>query len=170
VTHKSERIAELVEGCRGNGLEARYLGYFQCFNRQLYFEAHEVLEDLWLEQRGTANARFYQGLIQLAGAFVHLQKIRPGPAAALFQLAIDNLQKYPATHERLNVAGLLARLQDWRARLLSGDCKDATTDAVGRPEFSFQGGLERIELGERAMHNEPATIPLNGPSTGPVTS
>ena len=30
--------------------DRRYLGYFDCFNRQHYFEAHEVLEALWLPQ------------------------------------------------------------------------------------------------------------------------
>ena len=43
-------------------------------------------------QRHTPNDGFYKGLIQLAGAFVHLQKDRLRPAASLFRLA----QKYLA--------------------------------------------------------------------------
>ena len=83
------------------------VSYFECFNQQRFFEAHEVLEALWLPQRQGPNGSFYKGLIQLAGAFVHLQKNRLGPAVALFELARANLQKYPAIHEGLAVDGVL---------------------------------------------------------------
>src|SRR5512138_3218123 len=99
MSRKSEKIAALIESCRGQQQHPNYLGYFECFNRGLYFEAHDVLEELWLQDRGGANDSFYKGLIQLAGAFVHLQKQRLQPAAALFRLAEANLQKYPREHE-----------------------------------------------------------------------
>ena len=47
-----------------------------------------------------ANYGFYKGLIQFAGAFVHLQKDRLRPAAALFKLSRSYLEKYPIHHER----------------------------------------------------------------------
>src|SRR5215510_9480322 len=98
MSKKSSKIAALIEGCRGRELDAHYLGYFECFNRQLFYEAHDVLEQLWLAQRSGTNGDFYKGLIQLAGGFVHLQKNRLRPAAALFKLADANLQKYPDPH------------------------------------------------------------------------
>src|SRR5262249_26033089 len=84
VSRKSARIAAMIENLRGNALDAHYLGYFECFNQQLFYEAHDVLEELWLGHRGQANDLFFKGLIQLAGAFVHLQKGRLQPAGALF--------------------------------------------------------------------------------------
>src|SRR4029079_18573679 len=102
MSSKSPKIAALLEHCHVTKVDAHYLGYFECFNRQLFFEAHEVLEELWLADRHGANGNFYKGLIQLAGAFVHLQKERPGPATALFKLAQANLQQYPAVHEQLD--------------------------------------------------------------------
>ena len=99
------------------GFDPRYLGFFGCFNRQRYFEAHEVLEALWLPQRQAPNGAFYKGLIQLAGAFVHWQRNRPGPAAALFGLARANLRGYPATHEGLDVEGVLALIEEWLQQL-----------------------------------------------------
>jgi predicted metal-dependent hydrolase len=119
VSHKSARIATMIESFRGQELDAHYLGYFDCFNRQLFYEAHDVLEDLWLPDRHDANGNFYKGLIQLAGAFVHLQKDRLRPAAALFKLARTNLGKYPRVHERLNVAAMLELIADWLFRLES---------------------------------------------------
>jgi uncharacterized protein len=72
-----------------------------------------VLEELWLEQRGTPKDLFYKGLIQLAGAFVHVQKKRPRPAIALFQLARRNLGKYPTSYESLDIAKLQVRIDAW---------------------------------------------------------
>jgi len=103
----------MIESFRGQELDAHYLGYFDCFNRQLFYEAHDVLEDLWLKDKHGPNGAFYKGLIQLAGAFVHLQKDRLRPAAALFKLAQANLEKYPRQHERLDVAAVGRLIRSW---------------------------------------------------------
>jgi predicted metal-dependent hydrolase len=113
VSRKSAKIAELIEQCRGHALDAHYLGYFECFNRQLFYEAHDVLEELWLDDRKGPNDAFYKGLIQLAGAFVHLQKNRVRPSAALLKLARANLEKYPAVHQHLNVWQVLKVIHEW---------------------------------------------------------
>jgi predicted metal-dependent hydrolase len=125
VSKKSAKIAALIESCRGRGLDAHYLGYFLCFNQGLFYEAHDVLEELWLAQRGAGNDAFYKGLIQLAGAFVHLQKHslprpRLKPAAALLRLARGNLSRYPAVHEQLDLNRVLALIEDWLKRLEAG--------------------------------------------------
>jgi predicted metal-dependent hydrolase len=120
VTHKSARIAAMIESFRGQELNAHYLGFFDCFNRQLFYEAHDVLEDLWLPDRHGGNGNFYKGLIQLAGAFVHLQKNRLRPSAALFKLARANLETYPAIHEHLDLLAVLAMIAEWLQRLEQG--------------------------------------------------
>jgi predicted metal-dependent hydrolase len=112
---KKEKMAGLVEQWRGQDGDPHYLGYFDCFNRGLFYEAHDVLEQLWLADRHGPNGSFYKGLIQLAGAFVHLQKNRLRPASALFKLADANLKKYPPQHEQLDlceISGLIARWLD----------------------------------------------------------
>jgi predicted metal-dependent hydrolase len=128
VSKKSARIAEMIQGLQGGGLDGHYLGYFECFNQQLYYEAHDVLEELWLAQRGQANDLFYKGLIQLAGAFVHLQKNRLGPSGALFRLARNNLAKYPTVHERLDLAGVLGMIESWLTALENGDGNPLTAE------------------------------------------
>jgi len=117
VSHKSARIAAQIESFRGQELDAHYLGYFDCFNEQLFYEAHDVLEELWLKDKHGPNGAFYKGLIQLAGAFVHLQKDRLRPAAALFKLALANLEKYPREHEHLNLAAVCQLIQKWLGSL-----------------------------------------------------
>lgn len=97
----------------GQGVDPRYAGYFALFNAQKFYEAHDILEDLWLPDRRGPNGDFYKGLIQLAGAFVHLQKNRLRPSAALFKLAQANLGKYPSRHEQLDLAAVHRLMGRW---------------------------------------------------------
>ena len=120
VSRKHKRIAELVEPHDGHKLNKHYLGYFHCFNCQLFYEAHEVLEHIWLKDKQGPNGAFYKGLIQLAGAFVHLQKNRPQPAAALFKLALANFDKYSGVHEYLNMDATCQLARDWLSGLERG--------------------------------------------------
>ncbi len=115
--NKHERIAELAKTFAAAGVNPRYAGYFALFNQQKFYEAHDILEDLWLPDRHGANGNFYKGLIQLAGAFVHLQKNRLRPSAALFKLAQANLEKYASPHEKLNLVAVQELIAGWLWRL-----------------------------------------------------
>ena len=131
----------MIESLQGRDLDAHYLGYFECFNLQLFYEAHDVLEELWLAQRGAKNDLFYKGLIQLAGAFVHLQKNRLKPAAALFRLAQNNISKYPPAHERLDVTVVLELINNWLAQLESTDFTLNPLRPDNAPKLNlYQGG------------------------------
>ncbi len=110
----------MIESFQGQAYDAHYLGFFDCFNRQLFYEAHDVLEDLWLADKQGPNGDFYKGLIQLAGAFVHLQKNRLRPAAALFKLSRANFLKYPARHEGLVLGDILQTIAGWLTALEAG--------------------------------------------------
>jgi len=116
---KTERIAEFVTGledCSGNGGDPYLAGYFACFNSGRYYEAHDVLEDLWIRQgKEHPDYAFLKGLIQLAGGFVHLrlQHLYPehprhgrrlAPACRLLSLAAGNLRSYPENHLGVDVA------------------------------------------------------------------
>jgi predicted metal-dependent hydrolase len=104
MSHKSPKIDALLAGfAELPGFDRHYVGFFRCFNAQLYYEAHDVLEEIWLPIRGRPQARFYQGLIQMAGGFVHLQKQRLGPASRLFALALANFEEYPARHAGIDL-------------------------------------------------------------------
>ncbi len=121
MSHKSGKIEQLIAAFRGRDLDPHYLAYFDCFNRQLFFEAHDVVEAIWLGQRRDSNGPFYKGLIQLAGAFVHLQKNRLAPAAALFRLARENLSGYPETHDRLDLPSVRRLIEQWLGKLEAGN-------------------------------------------------
>ena len=137
MSRKHKRIAALVEQHDGRELDRHYAVFFDCFNRQLFYEAHEVLEHIWLKDKHGPNGAFYKGLIQLAGAFVHLQRNHPGPAAALFRLAAANFEKYPPWHEQLDVAAVRRLIAIWLDRLQSPDAGMNALTASNAPRISL---------------------------------
>lgn len=133
---KGERIEAYVKslGLESAGFDPCYLAYFACFNAQEYYEAHDVLEHLWL-RRDDENHAFYKGLIQLAGAFVHLQKQRTRPhhpkdagrmrpAVRLFGLAEKNLASYAPEHLGLDVRAVLQMMKENVARIRASHFRD----------------------------------------------
>ncbi len=138
VSKKHERITELAAQFSADGIDPRYAGYFVLFNRQEFYEAHDVLEDLWLPDRHGANGNFYKGLIQLAGAFVHLQKNRLRPSAALFKLARTNLEKYPPQHVRLDLAAVQTLIAGWLQRLEQTEFTINPLNAQSVPRLELQ--------------------------------
>ena len=140
MSKKSQHIARRIEQFQGQKLPAHYLGYFDCFNRQLFYEAHDVLEDMWLPDRRGPDGNFYKGLIQLAGAFVHVQKNRPGPAVALLGLARANLENYPPVHHSLNVQAVLALIEEWRQQLERLQTTVGLLDKVKPPSLALLNG------------------------------
>jgi len=141
VSKKSAKIAALIEGCQNRELPAHYLGFFECFNRGLFYEAHDVLEELWLPARHGPDGRFYQGLIQLAGAFVHLQKDRLRPAAALFEKARANLTRYPGLHHSFRVQEALALIDEWSSRLNSSGFATNPLNHEHQPILRLAGSI-----------------------------
>jgi predicted metal-dependent hydrolase len=113
MSRKRERIRSLMEQWREKHHDVHHLvAFVGCFNQQLFYEAHEVLEELWLPNRQGFDGPFYKGLIQLAGAFVHVQKKRLGPAAALLSLAQSNLKNYPSSHHGFDVLHTKALIEE----------------------------------------------------------
>ncbi len=141
VSRKAEKINQWIRPFQGREEDAHFLGFVDFFNRQQYYEAHEILEVLWLPARSNTDGAFYKGLIQLAGAFVHLQKGRLRPAAALFKLAQMNLGQYPLAHRRLDVASVLQGIAGWLSEIEIGH---STSNPFGKRNYLLlrlmQGG------------------------------
>ena len=91
--------------------DSHLVEFVEYFNRQAYFEAHDVLEEFWLTTRGERRD-FYKGLIQTAVALLKLQQGKTAPASTLAQRAASHLQKYGPVCEGINVHLILGWLQD----------------------------------------------------------
>ena len=134
---KSQKIAKMVEAYAGQAQDPHYVGYFDLFNRGQFYEAHDVLENLWLPRRKEPDGDFYKGLIQLAGAFVHLQKSRLKPAAALFKLADANLGKYGDVHETLALGPVHGLIEIYLGVLSKSDYQTNPLTTVGLPQLQL---------------------------------
>jgi hypothetical protein len=137
---KGERISQLLTELTGDAVNADqtdvrshpfYLAFFHCWNERRYYDAHDVLEQLWLKKK-SPDADFFKGLIQAAGAFVHLQKRfeypshakhgrRLPPAVRLFRLAQKNLSGFGPRHHGLDVAALCQLLRTYADKIVASD-------------------------------------------------
>jgi hypothetical protein len=140
--NKRERISQWLGDGSGEDINPAaadvknhpyYRAFFRCWNEQQYYQAHDVLEQLWLNTK-TADAGFFKGLIQAAGAFVHLQKQfehpshakhsrRLPPAVRLFRLAERNLTKFAPWHHALDVGALCQLLSRYADEIVTSDYK-----------------------------------------------
>jgi predicted metal-dependent hydrolase len=149
---KHERMEAFVAGLEADAslaLDPCYQGYFRCFNDGMYYEAHDVLEHLWLANgREAADFAFYKGLIQVAGAFVHLKKqaARPGhakdgrrlrPAVRLFRLAMLNLAEYRPRHLALDVDAVCALCAGHAAAITASDFTRNPWSAESAPRLEL---------------------------------
>jgi hypothetical protein len=138
--NKGERISQRLAEVAGEDVvfdhpdvekHPYYRAFFRCWNEQQYYEAHDVLEQLWLKTK-SPDINFFKGLIQAAGAFVHLQKHfehpshvkhsrRLPPAVRLFRLAEGNLTPFTPWHHGLDVAALCQLLNRYANEIVSSD-------------------------------------------------
>jgi hypothetical protein len=138
--NKRERISQWLSEATGEDLNPHqadverhpcYRAFFRCWNEQRYYEAHDVLEQLWLNSE-SSDANFFKGLIQAAGAFVHLQKHfehplhakhgkRLPPAVRLFRLAQRNLANFAPLYHRLDVGALCQLLSRYADEIVASD-------------------------------------------------
>ena len=112
-------------------LEARLDEFYDAleeFNDGWYFESHETLEDLWMVTP-LPEREMFQGIIQLAAAFVHLVRGDYPGILKLLDAAIDKLSRFEPERFGVDISALVAdarrvreeiaalgpeRLSEWR--------------------------------------------------------
>jgi hypothetical protein len=86
------------------------------FHEERYWEAHEVLEPLWLAAGGKASrtpeAFLLQGVILSAAALVHMQRAEDAVARRMLRTALGKLEAWSGDPYRgLDVAALRGRVR-----------------------------------------------------------
>ena len=153
---KGQRISRLVAQLEGEtpgeastdiSHDPCYRGFFRCWNEQRYYEAHDVLEHLWLKTKNE-DANYFKGLIQAAGAFVHLQKQfqhpshakhgrRLQPAVRLFRLAQGNLAPFVPVRHSFDVAGFRDLLSEYAERVLGSEYRTNPWSPSSAPKLQL---------------------------------
>lgn len=82
------------------------------FNSGHYFECHEVLEEVWLEEKGR-DKLFLQGIIKAAAAFHHYKKGTYRGMLNLLRAAIQILSSFKPAHRGIELQGFVRALNEW---------------------------------------------------------
>ena len=90
------------------------------FNQGHFFDAHEVLEDVWRPARGRRR-RFLQALIQIAVGLHHHSRGNLIGARSLLARGGNTLVQYPATYAGVKLGPLLRSITAWREALAEGE-------------------------------------------------
>jgi len=93
----------------------QYLLFLYYFNEKRdYYECHDVMEDLWLEEQ---RSTFLQGLLQVAVGLYHFKWNNIPGAILLFEGAIQKLEPYPQKMRGINVGKILNETKEYYERL-----------------------------------------------------
>jgi predicted metal-dependent hydrolase len=85
------------------------------FNRAHFFDAHEVLEDVWRSLPRDLPRRLHvQGIVQLAVAFHHESTGNLVGARSVLERALRNLDGAGHSFPELDLDRLRAELADWQ--------------------------------------------------------
>ncbi|HKW43468.1 MAG TPA: DUF309 domain-containing protein [Thermoplasmata archaeon] len=105
----------MVEADNVHGLDPVHEA-IRLFNDRYFFEAHEVLEELWKQEHGESRL-FLQGLIQLCAAFHHVQNGNLVGAVTLLERGAEKMRRYRPGYLGIDTASLLPRVDAIRASL-----------------------------------------------------
>lgn len=76
------------------------------FNQGEYYQCHETLEHLWLQEASPAR-EFYQGIIQIGVGLHHLQRGNYRGACRLLERGLARLKPFSPACRQVDVARLL---------------------------------------------------------------
>lgn len=94
-------------------LFVRFVYYFNV--ERDYFECHEVMEELWLEE---GRGPLYQGLLQVAVGLYHYRNGNLGGAIKLFTAALAKLEDVPAEILGIDLRQLREDSKEYLGKLL----------------------------------------------------
>jgi len=86
--------------------------FIRLFNEEAFFEAHEVLEELWLVTTG-AQKTFYKGLIQCAVAMAHWKKNNPRGAHQVGNRSFLILESFEEKRDSIRIADLISDCKEF---------------------------------------------------------
>jgi uncharacterized protein len=87
------------------------------YNARYFFEAHEAWEAVWLDAPRELRS-FYQGLIQITAAFVHVTRNEYPGSVRLLAEGIDKLRRYQSSFMGLDLAAMIEGAAAARDRLV----------------------------------------------------
>jgi predicted metal-dependent hydrolase len=111
------------------------------FNREFYYECHDVWEELWGEAKGQQKV-FYQALIMVAVSLYHFGNENLAGALSCYHKALNEFRKLPEHLSGLNILELVRQLNEFYAGMSVGET-ELTSELLSKPRL-------KIHLNERS--------------------
>ena len=115
-------------------MDERFFRGLEEFNGERFFEAHEVLEDLWHEYR-EQDRKFVQGIIQIAAGFYHIQSCNPRGAVSQLTKGSEKLTQFLPEYKNVSVAKLLDDVRENLTRFRTAASMDSET--ISYPKIQY---------------------------------
>ncbi len=110
------------------------------YNAGHFWNAHEAWEEVWLEAEHDRRT-FYQGLIQVTAAFVHVTRNEYPGSVRLLDAGLDKLDRYPARFLGVELAPLRDGARECLATLVRlGEKRIAEFDRALIPRITLEVG------------------------------
>jgi predicted metal-dependent hydrolase len=109
------------------------------FNRGYFFEAHDILEDLWMDTSGK-DKLFLQGLIQVSVGFYHYFNSNYKGAVSQFSKGLAKLEAYLPAHCNVELEEFTEKVSVWRDAARAG--------LIGESVFVDESKVPRMILAE----------------------
>ena len=119
-------------------IDERFKRGLELFNREEFFESHEVIEGLWRETKDEFRD-FYQGVIQAAAAMHHLKRGTLPGGISVFESAVERLKRYPSVTMGLNVRKLIDDM-----KMCFDLAQQTNSNQVNFPQAEFNFDSEEV--------------------------
>lgn len=97
-------LVDITRSSHPQEQQLAFAKFIQLFDRGAYWESHEALEVIWKSD----PQNFYKGLIQVAAAWVHLQRHNRAGALKVLPRALRYLEQYPSPCLGWDISRLIA--------------------------------------------------------------
>ncbi len=94
----------MKEDCGGT-LHPKAIEGLKLFNKKLFFETHEELEDAWRDEKG-AIRELYRGILQVAVVYLHTTRGNYNGAIKVYERCIKWLKDWPDVCRGIQVGKL----------------------------------------------------------------
>jgi uncharacterized protein len=135
----------LVAMCEEPDIATRFRQAIDEFNGRLFFECHETLEAIWMEDPNPRTRLFFQGLIQIAVGFYHLGNLNFKGARNLLERGTTKVEAFAPERHGVDVASLVVAVATCRGEIERlGRERLSEFDAALVPTLNL-GNLDELE-------------------------
>ena len=115
--------------------DPRFLKGIDEFNQGLFFECHETLEEIWLEEHGEER-KFYQGIIQIAAGYFKWEQKVPAGAIKLWHSGLEKLEPYGPVYLGIDVESFVVAVKENLHELTASHLEGEASPTLNIPVLS----------------------------------